>query len=265
MIPAFNPDAVPTGPPRVSIVILNYKHPEIIDVCLRQLQMTQGVTYEVIVVDNGSGDDDVTLLKRYVQEGKITTLVPSPVNTYFSGGNNLGVAHTNPESEFILLLNSDVAVLHPDWLVKLIAWMEGTIEYRPSVWGLNPTKPNPGPRDIVSAGWSHDVTVIPSMARPEGFCCMFRRTVWRDLSTDFPWYYGFEEACANAVRDGAKCGVLSQYPPYLIHREGASGKIVDGTIIDARVSNIAEWFRGLYIETLDFTLGPDEHSSYISW
>lgn len=252
-------------PPRVSIIILNYKHPEIIEVCLRQLTMTAGVPYEVVVVDNGSDSNDVRILRRYQEEGKITTLVPERKNRFFSEGNNIGVRNSNPASEFILLMNSDVAVIQPDWLVKLIAWMEGTIEYEPSVWGLTPTKPDPGPRDIVSAGWAHDATVIPSQARPEGFCCLFRRSVWRDLSPDFPWLYGFEEACANSIRDGAKCGVLSQYSPYLIHREGASGKIIDGTLNETRVSDISAWFRGLYVETLDFTLGPNEHSSYLKW
>lgn len=251
--------------PRVSIIILNYKSPEIIDVCLRQLQITEDVDYEVVVVDNGSGQADVKILERYVEEGKITTLVAEPVNHLFSEGNNIGVRHSNPDSEFILLLNSDVAVIHPQWLVKLIAWMEGTIEYKPSVWGLTPTTPTAGPKDIISAGWAHDVTVVPSQARPEGFCCLFRRTVWRDLSPDFPWLYGFEEAVAISVRNGARCGVLSQYPPYLIHREGASGRIVAGSIVEGRIPDIASWYRGLWIETCDFSLGPNEHGSYLQW
>lgn len=255
----------PVEDPVVSIIILNYKNPDIIRVCLEQLEMTEGVVYEVVVVDNGSGPDDVKLLERYQEEGKITTLVPEPINHFFSEGNNIGVRHSNPKSKYILLMNSDVAILRPEWLVKVIAWMEGTIKYEPSVWGLVPTQPDPGPRDIVSVGWAHDATVVPSRARPEGFCCMFRRSVWRDMSPDFPWLYGFEEMTARVVRNGAKCGVLSQYSPYLIHREGASGRIIDGTVTDTRVSDIAAWFRGLYIETLDFTLGPNEHSSYLKW
>ncbi len=251
--------------PIVSIIIVNYKHPEIIEVCLRCLQITTGVDYEIVVVDNGSGEDDVKILEGYVQEGKITTLVPEPINHFFSQGNNIGVGWSNPVSKYILLMNSDVAVLREDWLVKLVAWMEGTIEYSPSVWGLAPTTPNPGPRDIVSAGWSHDWTVIPSRARPEGFCCLLRRDVWQDMSPDFPWIYGFEEMITNVIRGGAKCGVLSQYKPYLVHREGGSGGITPGTAIHTRIPNMSQWFRGLYVETLDFTLGPNEHDSYLCW
>ena len=41
--------------PFVSIVILNYNHPEVINICLTTLATTQGyLKYEVVVVDNGS-------------------------------------------------------------------------------------------------------------------------------------------------------------------------------------------------------------------
>lgn len=251
--------------PLVSIVILNHGHPEVIDVCLRTLALTEGVDHEVVVVDNGSEPDVVNELRTHQAAGRITTLVPEPVNHMFSQGNNIGFRHTNPASQYVLLLNSDVAFLRPDWLAKLVAWMEGTIEYRPAVWGLKPTVPSPGPRDIVSAGFAYDPAVLPSKMRPEGFCCLIRRSVWVDLSPDFPFHYGFEEAIATAVRNGARCGVLSQYPPYLVHREGASAPDTRVDIVNKRTPDIPGWFAGLDVETLDFTLGPDEHQSYLSY
>lgn len=248
--------------PVVSIVILNYNHPEVIDVCLRTLTLTEGVEYEVVVVDNGS-HEGLEKLRQHKEEGRITTLVENPVNSYFSEGNNIGVRSTNPNSKYILLLNSDVGFLRGDWLVKLIAWMEGTAEYSPTIWGSKPTQPSPGPRDIVSAGWSHDANVDGNV-RPEGWCCMFRREVWRNLSPELPWHYGFEEAIANSVRNGAKCGVLFNYAPYMIHREGGSGKGA-GEAKYERQPDLTAWFSGIAIESLDFTLGPDEHSSYLNW
>lgn len=32
-----------------------------------------------------------------------------------------------------------------------------------------------------------------------------------------------------------------------------------------RKPDIASWFSGLRVETLDFYFGPDEHDSYLSW
>lgn len=251
---------------KVSIVILNYNNPQIIDICLDSLTKTDYPDgYEVIVVDNGSQPDLSAHLKQKQAQGLIDTLVLEPVNHMFSGGNNIGVAHSNPESEYILLLNSDVAIMRPDWLTKQVGWMEGTTQYEPSVWGTHPTKVRGGPFDIVSIGWSHDASVEPSHCRPEGWCCMIRRSVWTDISEDFPWHYGMEEMLANAVRNGARCGVLSQYGHYVIHREGASGKKHMTHVVNTRVPDMAGWFAGLNIETLDFTLGPHEHSSYMVW
>lgn len=250
--------------PLVSIVVLNYNHPEVIDVCLRTLTQTEGVDYEVVVVDNGSEQAVVQALRDHHTEGRITTLVENPVNSFFSEGNNIGVRHSNPASEYILLLNSDVAFKTSDWLVRLLAWMDGTAKHSPSLWGSKPTVPSPGPRDIVSAGWSHDVNIV-GRVRPEGWCCMIRRSFWRELSPDFPFHYGFEEMIASAVRDGAKCGVLFNYAPYMIHREGGTGKAVAGSIVNKREPEMTAWFSGLTIESLDFTLGDDEHSTYLDW
>ena len=250
--------------PRVSIVILSYFKPHIIEKCLRTLAMTDGVEYEVVVVDNGSDAATLEALRGFKEEGLIDTLVENPVNSMFSGGNNIGVAATNPESEYILLLNSDVAFLKPEWLTKVLGWMEGTAEWKPCVWDFKPSQPRPGPRDIVSVGWSHDATVQPGMARPEGWCFLIRRSHWQDMSTDFPWYYGFEEMCGKVIKAGARCGVLFNYAPYLVHREGGSGKAAE-EVINTRTPDMPGWHGGLDIETIDFDLGPDEHDTYLFW
>lgn len=252
---------------KVSIVILNYFHPEVIEVCLRTLFTTRSQhDYEVIVVDNGSDAETVEKLHGFVAQGWIDTLVLNDNNRYFAGGNNDGVHASDPNSDVILLLNSDVAVVNPAWLDKAVAWLEGVPEHEPSVWGQKPTIPKPGAKDIVSIGWSHDASCLPSMARPEGWCCFIRRSVWTDISEDFPWHYGLEEMLANAVRNGARCGILSQYGEYVIHREGGSTqRKPKADISNKRTPDMAGWFAGLDIETLDFTLGPDEHSSYLKW
>ncbi len=247
----------------VSIVILNWQHPEIIDVCLRQLRITEGVDFEVVVVDNGSDPEVVDQLREHHRLGRIDTLVPLEANRFFAGGNNVGVLASDPTSPYLLCMNSDVAVIRPDWLTKLLAWIEGRAEYRPTVWGSKPTRVRPGPLDILSAGWSHDVSVQPSMARPEGWCLMVRREWWRDFDEAFPWHFGMEHSIAESIRAGARCGVLFNYSPYMIHREGASGGAAGFTNDGA--PDMAGWFAGLRIETLDFTLGGDEHSSYLEW
>lgn len=251
--------------PKVSIIILNHNHPQIINICLRTLTITEGVDYEVVVVDNGSDRHTVDALKQHKKEGRIDKLILETKNHMFSEGNNIGVRNSDPESEYILLLNSDVGFRRGDWLLKLLAWMEGTAEHTPAVWNLKPTVPEPGPKDIISCGWSHDASVLPSMARPEGWCLLIRRSVWQEMSPDFPWLYGIDEAVGKMMRAGAKCGVLWNYAKYLIHREGGSEARKVPEVVNKRTPDIAGWLGGLNIETLDFTLGPDEHDTYLDW
>ncbi len=251
--------------PTVSIVILNYNHPQVIRQCLHTLRCTEDIKYEVVVVDNGSDAETVAFLQGLHSRGSITTLVLNSRNEWFSGGNNIGFRAANPASEYILLLNSDVAILRSDWLEKMLQWMNGVPAHEPSVWGFHPARPSAGPRDIVSIGWSYDEK-LPTRTRPEGWCCLFRRSAWVDLNLDFPWHYGFEWAVAESIRRGAKAGVLSQYSDYLVHREGGSeAKKIGDTIVNRGAPDMAAWFAGLNVESLDFTLGPEEHESYLNW
>jgi hypothetical protein len=65
---------------------------------------------------------------------------------------------------------------------------------------------------------------------------------------------------------GARCGVLWNYAKYLIHREqGSGGKAIGSTIVNKRAPDMTTWYQGLEIETLDFALGENEHSTYREW
>lgn len=70
--------------PKVSIIIPNYNSPQIIDICLRTLEMTEGIPYEVVVVDNASDEETVRQLRQHKEEGRITTLVENPENSLYS-------------------------------------------------------------------------------------------------------------------------------------------------------------------------------------
>lgn len=251
--------------PIASVIIVNWNHPDVIGRCLHSLAMTDGVKYEVVVVDNGSTPDVVDRLHGWQEEGLIRTLRCEPVNHYFSVGCNIGAAFANPASDYLVLLNSDVQILRPDWLTKMVAWMEDTQQVAPFAYTTRPTVITPGPRDIVSFGWAYDATV-EGWARPDGFCLGFRRAAWRPISPDFPWHYGLEEMVCQAIRDGARCGVTCKYIPYIFHHgHGSWTEAPD--VANLREPDMPGWFRGLHIETLDFTIvaGEVDHGSYLCW
>lgn len=254
-------------PPLVSIVVLTHDHPVVFQRLLDSLPMTTQVPYEVVVVDNGSQQESTDILKAYESAGFIQTLVLEPINHFFSQGNNIGVHHSNPASPYILLLNSDVEILLPEWLHRAVQWMEGVPDtFLPYTWSDHAPTPTPEPRDIVSIGWSYD-EAVPGCARLEGWCYLIRRSLWRDISPDFPFYWGLEERMAELLRSGARAGCLCQYSRYLIHYEGGceTWKIKD-QIVNKRQPNHRKWFANCTpVETLDFTLGPHEHQSYCEW
>jgi len=69
-------------------------------------QFVQGVSYEVIVVDNGSFADEAVILSTEFRRHKI---IRSSVNLGFSGGNNLGIKASC--GRYMFLLNNDTLLV----------------------------------------------------------------------------------------------------------------------------------------------------------
>jgi GT2 family glycosyltransferase len=256
---------------QVSIVILNYNHPHNISRLLPTLKKISGVEFEVIVVDNGSAPDVTALLCRHHGAGDIDKLVLNEKNKYFSEGNNIGVREADPSSEFFLLLNSDTEILDGTLLLRLIEWAEGVPETLfPYEWSTCPTKPKDIKRGIVSVDWGRDFDV-PGHVRPEGWCTLIRREAWRDMDgVNYPMCYGELQAMSTAIREGHACGCLCQYGKYIKHHHGGSRgsrktREHVKTLHNPDPDKVRRWFRGLTCESLDFTLGPNEHQSYMGW
>ncbi|QJW88603.1 glycosyltransferase family 2 protein [Spirosoma taeanense] len=91
----------------LSIIIVNYKTPRLILDCLASVRAyTEGITFEVIVVDNQSEDDSRTVV-----------LAQYPEVRWFDMGYNAGFARANnhgirqAQGRNILLLNSDTLLI----------------------------------------------------------------------------------------------------------------------------------------------------------
>jgi GT2 family glycosyltransferase len=101
--------------PLVSAVVVNWNGLECVDACLASLLGQTWPALEIIVVDNGSSDGSQALLRsRY---GSRITLIESPVNLGFAGGNNLGIRAA--KGAYMVLLNND-AVASPGWVEALV-------------------------------------------------------------------------------------------------------------------------------------------------
>lgn len=100
----------------VSIIIVNYHSAQMVIECVESIyKRTSGITYEIIVVDNNSGDNSATHLKNVL--GDKITLVLADENLGFGKANNLGAEYAKGEYLFLLnpdtlLVNNAIKILH---------------------------------------------------------------------------------------------------------------------------------------------------------
>src|SRR3954464_15070914 len=104
--------------PDLSIIIVNYNTCEYLRPCLASIDTQRGdLSIEVIVVDNVSKDGSAAMIRS---EFPRVVLVEPGVNTWFTGGNNLGVSRA--QGEFVLLLNSDT-LIQAGMLLTMVAYL----------------------------------------------------------------------------------------------------------------------------------------------
>ncbi len=95
--------------PDLSVIIVSYNTRQLLDDCLASLQQAHPPAggLELIVVDNGSADGSVEMVRQ--KYGRVQ-LVANDDNKGFSAANNQGAAVAN--GRYLLFLNSDTRVSH---------------------------------------------------------------------------------------------------------------------------------------------------------
>lgn len=109
--------------PLVSIIIPSKDHPDMLKDCIRNIRINAGsVPYEVIVVDNGSDEDNSRKAKNLVENipGDIGMYVYEEFDFDFSRMCNIGA--TKASGDFLLFLNDDVDAITEGFLQKLIRY-----------------------------------------------------------------------------------------------------------------------------------------------
>jgi len=104
--------------PLVSVITINYDHPDVTCALLESLRQITYPNIEVIVVDNASPNDDPAIISQSYPE---IIFIQSDVNLGFAGGNNLGIRKA--KGKYILLLNNDTEV-DPGFIEPLVAKLE---------------------------------------------------------------------------------------------------------------------------------------------
>ena len=103
---------------KISIVILNWNGKEMLSKYLPSVLQYSRDVATVYVADNASTDDSLTLLREHFPEVKLIVLEK---NWGFAEGYNQALRQI--ESEYYLLLNSDIEVTH-HWLTPLVEYLD---------------------------------------------------------------------------------------------------------------------------------------------
>lgn len=168
----------------VSIVTLSWNAPQYTKLALDSIARHTSEPYEVIVVDNGSGQDTVRMLQEIADPH--VRIIYNATNRGFGGGNNDGIAAAR--GDFIVVLNNDVIVTD--------RWLDALLDPFNRIPSLGMTAPRTnkiiGDQEVIDANYSDDAGMHAYAAdravvhakrgfltdRAIGFClCIDRRVI----------------------------------------------------------------------------------------
>lgn len=111
--------------PVASAVVLSHDRLPYLKTTLASLAATtERERFEIIVVDNGSKDGSAEYLRGLAESATIDRLILRSRNHGTSPGFNVGFAHADRRSRFLIKLDSDIVLLTPGWLERFETFLD---------------------------------------------------------------------------------------------------------------------------------------------
>ena len=228
--PTFNLSFPHFKEPIVSIIILTFNKAYLTYQCLESILAHTDIPYEVIIVDNASTDETLSLLKRC----KNVIVLKNNENLGFIKGCNQGAAQAR--GKYLLFLNNDTVVTS-GWLSGLVKTIENY--YKCGAVGCKLVWPNGKLQEAGSIIWQDGSTLGYGRGddpwKPEysytrevdycsGACLLVRRDLFQKLrgfdERYVPAYYEDSDLCLGVVKLGYT--VVFQPKIVIFHHEFAS-------------------------------------------
>lgn len=132
---------------RLAIIILHYKNYKETITCVNSALKQKGTGYEIVVIDNGSGDNSLLELKREFAGSEHVTFKRLKTNLGFARGNNAGIryARTYLGAENCFVCNSDIVFEETLFEELLAAEKKGIGVISPTVYD---TEKHPQPISV---------------------------------------------------------------------------------------------------------------------
>jgi len=215
-------------PSQVDVVIVNYGTPQLSVLAVDSVLASPEVAV-VAVVDNGSPDDSLTILRDAYDSHSQVKIIETPRNLGFGAANNLGSQKAT--APYLFFLNSDAQV-RPGCVQRLVQRLEadpGLGIVAPQVFladGITRQEDTQGSFPTVSSllthrGKRHQATLAPDWV--SGVACMVRREEFASLK-------GFDERLFMYFEDVDLCrryqeagkGVACELSAEVVHQGGGS-------------------------------------------
>jgi N-acetylglucosaminyl-diphospho-decaprenol L-rhamnosyltransferase len=233
-----------------SIILVNYNGSRFLDGCLKSIELLiDSSNCEVIIVDNFSIDDSITVIKDTLPSAK---LICSSNNLGFGKANNLAVKHS--QGEYLLFLNTDTLLTEntpkilSDYLIQHqdVGIIGPRINFEDGSYQLSCGKlPSLTVEFIdkirygIDKKWHHtcsnfyskQYSAVKEVGWLTGACLMIRRDVFTQLGgfdESFFMYFEDKDICNRADEAGWK--VLYYPKTSLIHLLGGSSQNISKSI-----------------------------------
>jgi GT2 family glycosyltransferase len=226
------------APPRVSIIVPTRDRAAILAICIRSIRArTRYPDYEIIIVDNGSVEDETKRLFAELSADPAIRVLARPEPFNFSRLNNAAVREAT--GAVLAFVNNDIEVTRADWLDEMVAlalrdetgcvgakllYPDGRLQHAGVVVGLGGVAGHVhrfAPAD--APGYLGDLRAAHEVSAVTAACLVIRRGVFEAVG-------GFDEGLAVAFNDVDFClkvraaGYRNVWTPFaeLVHHESVS-------------------------------------------
>lgn len=228
----------------ISIVIVTWNSKEFIRSCLEScLRSSEGLSREIIVVDNSSSDRTAQIVREFFPQ---VSLIENKTNVGYAKANNQGIAKST--GRYVLLLNPDTEV-QGNALGLMLKFMEAN----PNVGALGPRLLNPDetvqpscrefptfstliweftglsrlfPKSKILGSWKmgyFDFNQPREVDQPMGSCLMLKRETLEQVGLfdeTFAMFFNDVDLCYRVKKAGWK--IFFSPEAQVVHHHGAS-------------------------------------------
>lgn len=215
----------------VYIIILNFNNPDITIECLESIKRLSFDEYRVILVDNASKDNSVTIFYEYMQVAHDIIFLKNKENKGYAAGNNVALKYAMKQKDmkYCWILNNDT-IVNNDALTRLYEFMESNQDVgicgskliydwdRNKIQGyggyFNPV--------LATSRYCTDIRMIEHIDYVIGASVFVRREFLQDIGLMCEDYFLYCEEIDWAERAKGKYKIACMPESVVYHKEGAS-------------------------------------------